>query len=770
MSIVRRIRSWGLVAVFAATLLVGQSALASIPGQAAADQVTETSYRVILGDSSSALGILYTHTGDDRGVGGPEHDLCMYNIRDAFLSYGLDVTLEPFTYLGNTYYNVVGTKVGTTFPDQEWVIGAHYDSVSNPGADDDASGVALVIEAARIISQYDSEYTIRFLAFSREEQGLIGSEAYVDAHISDDILGMVEADMVAYDPGTNYARFYKHTFSNPLMNAMAAAVDEYGQGLTWMDADWNGQSDHASFDAAGFQAVLLIEGEVWNNPYYHTQQDSVENPDNINYPFAVRMTKSMVGWLVDAANVAVDVDMLVFAYPDGRPEFSAPAGGTTMRVEVSGMGDAVPAPDTGLFHYNIGGGWVSIPMEVVSPNVYDAVFPAAACGTEVLYYVSAEAVGGEVFYHPSSAPTATFSASATYGRAVIFEELMDTNPGWTTQDLWAWGTPTGGGGQYGENDPTSGYTGANVYGYNLSGDYQNSLPEQHLTTPAIDCTGAFDVHLDFWRWLGVEQPLYDHAYIRVSTNGTSWTTVWENAVEVTDADWQEIELDLSTWADDEPTVYLRWTMGITDTAWQYCGWNLDDVQLTALDCGAPEVHIVGSDPADGWIDARQPIHPGTLEEQGWTSIDITFDAPVDALGSDNFALEEICNPGDCDEVAPSVAGFSALGNVATVTFSDPIDPRAWTVISYLDGDENDIVRLGYLPADADGSGRANGNDIVEVVDLVNEASGGGSPPLHESDIDRSGAVTANDITVLVDLLNGATPFDTYFEALLPEMP
>ena len=694
----------------------------------------------------------------------------MYNIQDSFESYGLDVTLEPFTYYGNTYYNVVGTKVGTTFPDQEWVIGAHYDSVSNPGADDDASGVALVIEAARVISQYDSEYTIRFVAFSREEQGLIGSEAYVDAHISDDILGMVEADMVAYDPGTNYARFYKHTFSDPLMNAMGAAVDEYGQGLTWTDAGWNGQSDHASFDAAGFQAVLLIEGEVWNNPYYHTQQDSVENPNNINYAYAVRMTKSMVGWLVDAANVAVDVDMLSFDYPSGRPEFVAPAGGTTMRVEVVGVGDAVPLPGTGQFHYNTGGGWVSIPMNVVAPNVYNAVFPAATCGDEVLYYVSAEAVGGEVFYHPSNAPMSTFSALATYGRTVLFEETMDSNPGWTTQDLWAWGTPTGGGGQYGEADPTSGYTGANVYGYNLNGDYQNSLPERHLTTPAIDCTGAFDVHLNFWRWLGVEQPLYDHAYIRVSTNGTSWTTVWENSVEVADAAWQEIDLDLSTWADDEPTVYLRWTMGITDTAWQYCGWNLDDVQLTALDCDAPELHIVGSDPADGWIDACQPIDPDTLAEQGWSSIDITFDAPVGALPRNSFVLEEICVPGACDEVAPTVSNVSTDGNVATVTFSDPIDPQAWTVISFVDGDENDVVRLGYLPADSDASGRANGNDIVKLVDLVNEAFGGGSPALRQADIDRSGVVTANDIMVLVDLLNGATPFDSYYDTVLPEMP
>jgi acetylornithine deacetylase/succinyl-diaminopimelate desuccinylase-like protein len=152
---------------------------------AAADEVSEASYRDFLDNW------LYTHAGDNRGVGGPEHDLARDNIEDFFLFYGLDVTLEPFQYSGLTYYNVVGTKLGTTFPNQEYIVGAHFDSVSNPGADDNGSGVALVLEAARILTQYDSAYTIRFIAFDREEQGLVGSYAYVSDHIGDDILGMI---------------------------------------------------------------------------------------------------------------------------------------------------------------------------------------------------------------------------------------------------------------------------------------------------------------------------------------------------------------------------------------------------------------------------------------------------------------------------------------------------------------------------------------------------------------------------------------------------
>ncbi len=161
--------------------------------------------------------------------------------------------------------------------------------------------------------------------------------------------------------------------------------------------------------------------------------------------------------------------------------------------------------------------------------------------------------------------------------------LLDRDPGWDTEADWAFGQPTGGGGQHGGPDPISGYTGDNVYGYNLYGDYPNNLPEKHLTSNAIDCTELFNVHLKFWRWLGVEQPTYDHAYVRVSNDGDNWTTIWQNLTEITDYSWTQMDLDISEVADNQPTVYLRWTMGTTDVGWTYCGWNIDDIQIYAFD-------------------------------------------------------------------------------------------------------------------------------------------------------------------------------------------
>jgi hypothetical protein len=160
---------------------------------------------------------------------------------------------------------------------------------------------------------------------------------------------------------------------------------------------------------------------------------------------------------------------------------------------------------------------------------------------------------------------------------------LDNDPGWSTEGLWAFGQPTGGGGEYGGPDPTSGYTGPNVYGYNLNGDYENSMPERHLTSQAIDCSELTQVQLKFRRWLGVEQPSYDHAYVRVSTDGTNWSQLWTNDSEIADGAWQYVEYDISEVADNQPTVYLRWTMGTTDSSWRYCGWNIDDVEIWGVE-------------------------------------------------------------------------------------------------------------------------------------------------------------------------------------------
>ncbi|MEW6197290.1 MAG: hypothetical protein AB1601_01305 [Planctomycetota bacterium] len=178
---------------------------------------------------------------------------------------------------------------------------------------------------------------------------------------------------------------------------------------------------------------------------------------------------------------------------------------------------------------------------------------------------------------------------------------LSTDPGWTISGgAWAYGKPTGAGGAYGGPDPTSGYTGQSVYGYNLNGDYTNNMPEYHLTTAAIDCSNVTQTSLRFWRWLGVERSSYDHAYVRLSTNGTTWTNVWANPdSETADVAWVAQEFDISALADNQPTVYLRWTMGTTDSGWTYCGWNIDDIEIWGVQ---PQPYRPGDMNCDGNVD------------------------------------------------------------------------------------------------------------------------------------------------------------------------
>jgi len=175
----------------------------------------------------------------------------------------------------------------------------------------------------------------------------------------------------------------------------------------------------------------------------------------------------------------------------------------------------------------------------------------------------------------------TTTVTAEYLRP-LYAADMTADPGWILEGQWAWGQPTGGGGSHGCPDPVSGYTGNNVIGYNLNGDYPNNiLATRWATLTGLDCSYYSGVTLSFYRWLGVEQDLYDNAYIEIGNDeGSTWNRVWENDNLTLDSGvWEYCELDISTWADGKENIRIRWGMGPTDTSWTYCGWNIDDVYV-----------------------------------------------------------------------------------------------------------------------------------------------------------------------------------------------
>ena len=170
----------------------------------------------------------------------------------------------------------------------------------------------------------------------------------------------------------------------------------------------------------------------------------------------------------------------------------------------------------------------------------------------------------------------------------VLEWNFDSDPGWSTEGEWAFGQPTGhGGDNYGNADPNSGATGSHVYGVNLNGDYSLNVGSMNLTSNAIDCSDYSDTSVSFQRWLNCDYQSYVIDTFEVSNDGANWNSLWGNSSsgETADSSWSTQEYDISAIADGESTVYLRWTHAVNDFAWAYSGWNIDDVVISAIDAG-----------------------------------------------------------------------------------------------------------------------------------------------------------------------------------------
>lgn len=268
---------------------------------------------------------------------------------------------------------------------------------------------------------------------------------------------------------------------------------------------------------------------------------------------------------------------IAFSLPSGAPSFAEPGDMVLIPLIIEPIFNDQINIETATLHVRYGndGPFALRELQHVTGTDYEATLPISLCALESEYWFSVETIDGAIHRFPEG------NGTLTIGVATPLQSWdMNTNPGWTTTGQWAWGTPTGDGGEYGNPDPTSGATGSQVFGYNLQGDYENNLQEQYLTTSEITLEGAQNVKLQFSRYLNVEQPAYDHATIEVQIDGNlNWTTIWSNPATIEDSSWQTVVYDISELTNSAMTLQIRWTMGETDGGWRYSGWNIDDVQL-----------------------------------------------------------------------------------------------------------------------------------------------------------------------------------------------
>jgi len=225
--------------------------------------------------------------------------------------------------------NVIATKAGTTAPDEQVVMCAHFDNTSEiptvraPGADDNGSGTVAVIEAARLFSDRQFEKTIKFCLWTGEEQGLHGSAAYAeDAFMQgDNIIGAFNFDMIAWDGDSDHLgelHCGTMTSSVAMGDLFEEVISDYSIGLntdllTFGSTD---RSDHASFWDYNYPAILGIEDFSDDfHPYYHTIQD---NMANINQGFFFEYAKAAIG--ATATMAIPDTISTGIEKPDQLPE------------------------------------------------------------------------------------------------------------------------------------------------------------------------------------------------------------------------------------------------------------------------------------------------------------------------------------------------------------------------------------------------------------------------------------------------------------------
>ena len=231
-------------------------------------------------------------------------------IYNYLVSLGLPVSYQEFYYSTYLCRNVIAQVTGQTYPEQVVIICAHYDSTSDqrwtlaPGADDNASGTAAVLEAARIVSSRPLDFTVRFILFSAEEQGLIGSLRYVQEKLNpaENILGVLNLDMVAYaDYLPEDLDVIGNRYSGWLVDRVAALAGTYGPvpGKKIIDASFV-YSDHAPFWDRGIAAICAIEDASVPNPYYHKTTDTV---DTLNFDFYRAAARGSLISLADLAQV-----------------------------------------------------------------------------------------------------------------------------------------------------------------------------------------------------------------------------------------------------------------------------------------------------------------------------------------------------------------------------------------------------------------------------------------------------------------------------------
>ncbi|MDC8103831.1 M28 family peptidase [Chryseobacterium sp. B21-037] len=230
-------------------------------------------------------------------------------IKNKYLSYGYtasQIVEDPFTFGSTSSKNLIITKTGTVYPNKYVIICGHFDSIVGPGTNDNGSGTSIILEAARILRNVPTEYSIKFIHFSGEEQGLRGSSHYVNnvAYQNGvrklDIKLVFNLDQVGGKMGNVNNRIYcdedqggvssNNVASSAVTQQLVTCTTLYSPLLTGIDPAED--TDYIPFEQKG--EVITGYFEYKRSSYPHTVNDTFANTDPV---YIFNVGKATVGAL-----------------------------------------------------------------------------------------------------------------------------------------------------------------------------------------------------------------------------------------------------------------------------------------------------------------------------------------------------------------------------------------------------------------------------------------------------------------------------------------
>lgn len=529
-------------------------------------------------------------------------------IKDKFLSYGLSVEVMDFSMPGGAASdNVIATLPGTKYPNEYVICGAHYDSYSSgssaPGADDNASGTAGVLEIARIMSNYSFDRTLIFCAFSGEEYGLYGSAAYAlrAKNQGMNIQGYFNLDMIGYlKPGNT-------TIKSTLIYPQSAAplAQFYTQVCAAYLPDFvvtpgslsGGDSDHTSFNNNGFMGIFPFEAVPDYSPFIHTANDRV-GPSYNNAAQAAIFTRATLASMAVMANRLNPPQNLV-----------ATAGSSFVKLNWNSL------PDAAYFKIYRNG----TAIDSTANNRYFDL--QVVNGSNYTYKVTA------VYQQTLQESPPSNEVSVVPMPPMVLPVTMNFENGagyW--QFTHQWGLTT-----------VQAYSPTHSISESPTGNYTNNTTSYAYLRPIDLSLGYNTASISFWTRYDLETN-YDFVYLEASTNGTAWTQIAQfNGVQNT---WQQRTYNLNQYLG-QSWVQFRFKF-TSDGSVVRDGIYIDDFQIHTT--GGYQVQHALLQP--GWSSLGSAVMPvQTSPEQLFGS-----------LGNDLVAVQS-----DQGLYHPA-AGLNTLGN------------------------------------------------------------------------------------------------------------